>query len=65
MAHDFLFKFILAGDSSVGKTAILQRFTDAEFKSATEYEATVGVDFKTKNVSIEGKEVMIMVISLK
>jgi GTPase SAR1 family protein len=58
MSHDFLFKFILTGDSNVGKTAILKRFTDKKYHH--KIEATVGVDFKTKTVTIEDKEIMIM-----
>lgn len=60
MSHDFLFKLILVGDSSVGKTALLQRFTDPSYKLPALCEATVGVDFKTRNVTISGKEVMLM-----
>jgi small GTP-binding protein len=73
MSHDFLFKFILVGDSCVGKTALLHRFTNAESESQDNnksscdrdplkrYECTVGVDFKTKNISLDGKKVMIMI----
>lgn len=58
-AHDYLFKFIVTGDSSVGKTAILRRFSDKQFN--TEQEATVGVDFKTRIVKVDGKNVLLMI----
>ena len=44
--YDYLFKFILIGDSTVGKTCILTRFVDGWFKS--ESEPTIGVEFGSK-----------------
>lgn len=43
---DYLFKIILAGDSGVGKSNILQRYSNNEFSQKS--DATVGVDFTTK-----------------
>ena len=44
--YDYLFKFILIGDSTVGKTCILTRFVDGWFKA--ESEPTIGVEFGSK-----------------
>ncbi|XP_060745992.1 EF-hand calcium-binding domain-containing protein 4B [Tachysurus vachellii] len=45
-----LFKIILAGDTSVGKTAILQRFCDGHFRTDT--IATVGIDFSVQTLKL-------------
>ncbi|KAM9308360.1 ras-related protein Rab-10-like [Gastrophryne carolinensis] len=43
-------KLVMAGDSSVGKTCIMSRYTDNTLPS---YISTVGIDFKTKTIHIE------------
>jgi Ras-related protein Rab-1A len=47
--YDYLFKLILLGDSSVGKSSILYRFTDDDF---AETQSTIGVDFKIKTIVV-------------
>ena len=44
--YDYLLKFILIGDSTVGKTCILTRFVDGWFKA--ESDPTIGVEFGSK-----------------
>jgi len=44
---------VIIGDSSVGKSNLLVRFTRNEFNEKS--KATIGVDFGTKNVEINGK----------
>jgi len=56
---DHLFKILLIGDSSVGKTSICTRFTDNSFSEA--FIATLGVDFKIKVLNIDGKRVRLQV----
>eukprot|EP01138_Halocafeteria_seosinensis_P005980 gb/GECG01006112.1/.p1 GENE.gb/GECG01006112.1/~~gb/GECG01006112.1/.p1 ORF type:complete len:214 (+),score=26.11 gb/GECG01006112.1/:1-642(+) len=51
--HDYLFKIVLIGDSGVGKSNLLSRFTRNEFN--LESKATIGVEFATKTVEIDGK----------
>ncbi|XP_016085489.1 ras-related protein Rab-15-like [Sinocyclocheilus grahami] len=41
--YDVLFKLLLLGDSGVGKTCLLCRFTDNEFHPS--HISTIGVDF--------------------
>lgn len=50
---DVLMKIIIVGDSGVGKTNLLSRFTHQEFKEDS--KPTVGVEFSTRNVEIKGK----------
>jgi len=49
--YDILAKALLVGDSSVGKTALLTRWSDDVF--STSYIATIGVDFKIRTVTID------------
>ena len=55
---EFAFKILLLGDSSVGKTCFLKRYTDNTFQDA--YLSTIGFDFKYKFVTLEeGKTVKV------
>ena len=45
------FKVIMLGDVAVGKTSLVTRFVDNEFKST--YHCTVGVEFKVKTMRID------------
>lgn len=47
--YDYILKFIIVGDSCVGKSNILSNFTDKHFH--TTHEMTIGVEFATKIVS--------------
>ncbi|URE44421.1 ras-related protein [Musa troglodytarum] len=51
--YDYLFKVVLIGDSGVGKSNILSRFTRNEFW--LESKSTLGVEFATRTVQVEGR----------
>jgi len=53
--YDHLFKLLMIGDSDVGKSSILLRFTEDKFDE--EHPCTIGVDFKIKLVSFAGKKI--------
>ena len=53
--YDDLYKLVLVGDSSVGKSKLLMRFTKDEFKQDS--KATIGIEFAHKDVRIEGKRI--------
>ena len=56
--QEFSFKILLLGDSSVGKTCFLKRYTDNTFQDA--YLSTIGFDFKFKNITLDnGKTVKV------
>ena len=50
---DYLLKYIIIGDAAVGKSNLLLRFTQDDFKS--EYQLTIGVEFGAKNLNIDSK----------
>ncbi|CAM8898981.1 unnamed protein product [Rhodiola kirilowii] len=52
---DYLFKVVIIGDSAVGKSNLLSRYARNEFDSNS--KATIGVEFQTQIVEIDGKEV--------
>jgi len=47
-------KLLIIGESGVGKSSLLLRFTDDTFDP--EQAATIGVDFKVKTLSVEGNK---------
>ncbi|ONH67638.1 GTP-binding protein ypt3 [Cyberlindnera fabianii] len=53
--YDYLFKIVLIGDSGVGKSNLLSRFTRNEFN--LDSKSTIGVEFATRTLEIEGKKV--------
>lgn len=48
--YDYLFKIVLIGDSGVGKSNILSRFTRNEF--CLESKSTIGVEFATRTLQV-------------
>ncbi|XP_065833220.1 uncharacterized protein [Oscarella lobularis] len=59
-AADLTAKIVLAGDSSVGKTSLVVRFVHNVFMPVP-YIATVGVDFKSKTVNVEGSTMKLQI----
>ena len=49
--YNYLFKYIIVGDSSVGKSNLLMKFAHNKFTE--DYQATIGVEFGAKNIEIE------------
>jgi len=53
--YDYLFKVVLIGDSGVGKSNLLSRFTRNEFN--LESKSTIGVEFATRSIQCDGKTI--------
>lgn len=51
--YDYLFKVVLIGDSGVGKSNLLSRFTRNEF--SLESKSTIGVEFATRTINVDNK----------
>ncbi|CAL9073713.1 ras-related protein [Musa troglodytarum] len=50
---DYVFKVVLIGDSAVGKSQLLARFSRNEF--SIDSKATIGVEFQTRTITIDHK----------
>jgi Ras-related protein Rab-1A len=57
--YDYLFKILIIGDSGVGKSCLMTRFSDEVFES--NYISTIGVDFKIKTIDVEDKVIKLQV----
>jgi small GTP-binding protein len=51
--YSYLFKYIIIGDSAVGKSNILLRYIHDNFNE--EFQSTIGVEFGAKNIKLEDK----------
>ena len=60
---DYTFKIVMIGDSGVGKSCILLRFADDKFNE--NFYATIGVDFRFKNITIDNKSVKLQIVRIK
>ena len=58
---DYTFKIVMIGDSGVGKSCILLRFADDKFNE--NFYATIGVDFRFKNITVDNKSVKLQIVS--
>jgi Ras-related protein Rab-1A len=56
---DYLFKIVLIGDTNVGKSSILLRYTDNIYNNR--YISTIGVDFKIKTISLGNKIIKLQI----
>ncbi|XP_010413792.1 PREDICTED: ras-related protein RABA1h-like [Camelina sativa] len=51
--YDYLFKVVLTGDSGVGKSNLLSRFTKNDFSHDS--RSTIGVEFATRSIQVDDK----------
>jgi Ras-related protein Rab-7A len=54
-----LLKIIILGDTGVGKTSLMNQYVNNRF--STQYKATIGADFLTKDITIDNKMVTIQI----
>ena len=57
---DYTFKIVIIGDSGVGKSCILLRFTDDKFNE--NFITTIGVDFRFKSIIIDNKCIKLQMV---
>uniref|UniRef100_A0A0E0KKS8 Uncharacterized protein n=1 Tax=Oryza punctata TaxID=4537 RepID=A0A0E0KKS8_ORYPU len=57
--YDYLIKLLLIGDSGVGKSCLLLRFSDGSF--TTSFITTIGIDFKIRTVELDGKRIKLQI----
>ncbi|KAH7858971.1 hypothetical protein Vadar_029978 [Vaccinium darrowii] len=59
MSYAYLFKYIIIGDTGVGKSCLLLQFTDKRFQPI--HDLTIGVEFGTRMIAIENKPVKLQI----
>jgi len=57
--YDYLIKLLLIGDSGVGKSCLLLRFSEDSFTPS--FITTIGIDFKIRTVEIDGKKIKLQI----
>lgn len=55
MSYDFIFKYIIIGDSGVGKSCTLLQFIDSSYRE--DHEITIGVEFGAKTILVEERPI--------
>jgi small GTP-binding protein len=59
MTDEYIIKILTLGDSSVGKTSIILRFTKEKYNSNR--LATIGVDFKSRIIQLENQRIKVLI----
>ncbi|KAJ2028142.1 AdoMet-dependent rRNA methyltransferase spb1, partial [Coemansia sp. S610] len=58
-SYDYLMKLLLIGDSGVGKSCVLLRFSDDSFTPS--FITTIGIDFKIRTIELDGKRIKLQI----
>mmetsp|Transcript_22133 Transcript_22133/g.39225 ORF Transcript_22133/g.39225 Transcript_22133/m.39225 type:complete len:203 (+) Transcript_22133:65-673(+) len=58
-SFDYLFKFVIIGDTNAGKSCLLRYFLEKKFKKGSSH--TIGVEFGSKVVGVAGKRVKLQI----
>ena len=59
MSYAYLFKYIIIGDTGVGKSCLLLQFTDKRFRS--DHDLTIGVEFGARLITIDNKQIKLQI----
>ncbi|CAJ1427413.1 unnamed protein product [Effrenium voratum] len=59
MSYAYLFKYIIIGDTGVGKSCLLLQFTDKRFR--TDHDLTIGVEFGARLINIDNKQIKLQI----
>jgi len=59
MSYAYLFKYIVIGDTGVGKSCLLLQFTDKRFRA--DHDLTIGVEFGARLVTIDNKQIKLQI----
>ncbi|KAL8528122.1 hypothetical protein ACS0TY_005793 [Phlomoides rotata] len=59
MSYDYLFKYIIIGDTGVGKSCLLLQFTDKRFQPV--HDLTIGVEFGARITTIDGRPIKLQI----
>jgi len=59
LPYKFLFKYIIVGDTAVGKSCLLLQFTDKKFQP--QHDLTIGVEFGSRTINIDSNQVKLQI----
>eukprot|EP00808_Paulinella_micropora_P021785 g56471.t1 len=59
MSYAYLFKYIIIGDTGVGKSCLLLQFTDKRFQPV--HDLTIGVEFGARMISMDNRQVKLQI----
>ncbi|CAN1127907.1 Ras-related protein RABB1c [Linum perenne] len=59
MSYAYLFKYIIIGDTGVGKSCLLLQFTDKRFQPV--HDLTIGVEFGARMINIDTKPIKLQI----
>jgi len=59
LPYKYLFKYIIVGDTAVGKSCLLLQFTDKKFQA--QHDLTIGVEFGSRTVNIDSNQVKLQI----
>jgi len=59
MSYNYLFKYIIIGDTGVGKSCLLLQFTDKRFQPV--HDLTIGVEFGARMITIDAKQIKLQI----
>eukprot|EP01091_Cochliopodium_minus_P008763 TRINITY_DN203_c0_g1_i1.p1 TRINITY_DN203_c0_g1~~TRINITY_DN203_c0_g1_i1.p1 ORF type:complete len:224 (-),score=52.04 TRINITY_DN203_c0_g1_i1:100-732(-) len=57
--YEYLFKYIIIGDTGVGKSCLLLQFTDKRFQPV--HDLTIGVEFGARMITIDGNQIKLQI----
>jgi small GTP-binding protein len=58
-SYHFLFKFIVIGDTGVGKSCVVLQFIEG--KTRTTHDVTIGVEFGAKTIPVKDKNIKLQI----
>jgi Ras-related protein Rab-2A len=58
-SYSYLFKYIVIGDTSVGKSCLLLQFLEKKFKF--DHDTTIGVEFGSKIINVKDKHIKLQI----
>lgn len=59
MSYSYLFKYIIIGDTGVGKSCFLLQFTDKRFQHV--HDMTIGVEFGSRTIDLDSKSIKLQI----
>ncbi|VDD79908.1 unnamed protein product [Mesocestoides corti] len=59
MSYSYMFKYIIIGDTGVGKSCLLLQFTDKRFQPV--HDLTIGVEFGARMITLDGKQIKLQI----